>query len=108
MEILRINDMTGGWFVGNFTPSAYKTENFEVSYKKHHKGEFWDVHYHHTVTEINLLMKGKILMQGKELNSGDIFVLYPYEIADPIFLEDCEIICVKTLSINDKIKIKKI
>ena len=38
-------------------------------------------------------------IQGKELNSGDIFVLEPYEVADPIFLEDCNLIVVKTPSI---------
>jgi hypothetical protein len=106
MKISKIDDMIGGWFVGNFEPSAFKTENFEVSYKKHYKGEKWDIHYHHTVTEINLLIRGKLKMQGKILEVGDIFLLEPYEIADPIFLEDCDIICVKTPSMNDKIILK--
>jgi hypothetical protein len=30
-----------------------------------------------------------------ELTTGDIFVIEPYEIADPIFHEDCTIVCVK-------------
>jgi hypothetical protein len=107
MKILKLKDMKGGWFVGNFEPTAYKTENFEVSYKIHPKGECWDHHYHHTVTEINLLMNGKMIIQGKELLSGDIFILYPYEIADPTFIEDCHIICIKTPSANDKIIINK-
>jgi hypothetical protein len=107
MKILKLKDMKGGWFVGNFEPTAYKTDLFEVSYKTHLKGENWDHHYHHTVTEINLLINGKMNLQGKELLSGDIFILNPYEIANPIFLEDCHIICVKTPSINDKIVINK-
>ena len=107
MKLFRIEDMIGGWFVGNFEPTAFKTEHLEVSYKKHHKGEKWDVHYHHTVTEINLLIRGKLKMQDKVLQDGDIFLLEPFEIADPIFLEDCDIICVKTPSMNDKIIIKK-
>lgn len=107
MKILKLKDMKGGWFVGNFEPTAYKTDLFEVSYKIHPKGENWDHHYHHTVTEINLLINGKMNLQGKELSSGDIFILNPYEIANPIFLEDCYIICVKTPSINDKILVNK-
>ena len=99
--------MVGGWFVGNFEPTAYKTDKFEVSYKKHTKGEKYDSHYHHTVTEINFVMSGRLLMQNKELKDGDIFILEPYEIADPVFLEDCDIICVKTPSLNDKIIIKQ-
>jgi hypothetical protein len=43
-------------------------------------------------------------MLGRELNAGDIFIVKPYEIADPVFLEDCYVICVKTPGItNDKV-----
>ena len=45
-------------------------------------------------------------LQNKLLTSGDIFTLEPFEIADPEFLTDCEIICVKTPSANDKISFK--
>ena len=106
MKTYIYEDMKGGWFVGNFEPTCYNTELFEVSFKTHKKDENWDYHYHHTVTEINLLIRGKMILQDKELVSGDIFVLEPFEIADPKFLEDCEIVCVKTKSINDKIKFK--
>lgn len=107
MKLYNLKDMKGGWFVGNFEPSVLKTPDFEVSYKKHMKNEFWDIHYHETCKEINLLISGKMIIQNKILNAGDIFVLEPFEVADPNFLEDCEIICVKTPSINDKIIIKK-
>ena len=105
MKIDRIEDMVGGWFVGNFEPSSYKTEIFEVSYKLHPKGQIWDVHYHTDVTEINYVIKGKMVLQNTELKTGDIFTLKPFEIADPEFLEDTEIICVKTPSKNDKISV---
>lgn len=107
MKVLDINDMIGGWFVGNFEPTAYKTKDFEVSYKLHPKGQEWDIHYHTDVTEINYLIRGKMTLQGKTLKTGDIFILEPHEIADPNFIEDTEIICVKTPSINDKISIIK-
>ena len=98
MEIYNIKDMVGGWFVGNFSPSAYKTKDFEVSYKLHPKGEEWSVHYHKLADEINFLVKGKMIIQGREINEGEIFVIKKYEIADPVFLEDCYIVCVKTVS----------
>ena len=47
-----------------------------------------------------------MILQNKVLTSGDIFTLEPFEIADPEFLTDCEIICVKTPSANDKINFK--
>jgi hypothetical protein len=104
MILYNLQEMIGGWFVGNFTPTAFQTECVEVSYKKHPKNEKWDTHYHEHVTEINLLVRGKMIIQGKTLSSGDIFVLLPYEVADPEFIEECEIVCVKLPGIaNDKV-----
>ena len=39
-----------------------------------------------------------MIIQGQIISSGDIFVIKRYEIADPTFLEDCYIVCVKTTS----------
>lgn len=102
MKVLRIEEMKDGWFVGGFTPTAYFTKNVEVNYRIHPKGQIWDAHFHTTVTEVNLLIKGKMLVQNKELNTGDIFIIEPWEVSNPIFLEDCETICVKFPSANDK------
>lgn len=98
MDIFKMKDMKGGWFIGNFEPTAFKTEEFEVCYKQHTKGEQWDTHYHKEGTEINYLVDGKMIIQNKQLNKGDIFILHPFEIADPIFLEDCTVLIIKTPS----------
>lgn len=106
MKVFKLDSMKGGWFVGDFNPSSFKTQDFEVCYKQHYKGEEWDTHYHKKGTEINLLIEGKMTIQGRELNSGDIFILEPYEIADPTFLEDCRLIIVKTPSVpGDKFNV---
>lgn len=108
MKIFNFYEMKGGWFVGNFEPSSYKTDNFEVSYKIHPKGENWDTHYHKIATEINYLVSGSMTILNTDLKSGDIFVIEPYEIADPIFHEDCHIVCVKTASSKgDKYIVRK-
>lgn len=109
MNLYRIEDMKGGWFVGDFTPAAFQTKACEVSYKVHQQGERWDDHYHRYVTEVNLLVRGTMVLQDRELTAGDIFVLSPYEIADPVFLETCEIVCVKLPSFpNDKVVFQKV
>ena len=106
MILDRIENMKGGWFIGNFEPTAYKTDVVEVSYKFHKKGEIYDVHYQTKIMEINLLTHGKMIIQDKELNAGDIFIIPPYEIADPIFLEDCSVLVVKVPSIiGDKYEV---
>ena len=60
MKINKIEEMVGGWFIGDFEPSVLKTKDFEVCYKFHHAGEIWDNHYHKVATEINYLIRGKM------------------------------------------------
>lgn len=104
MEIYELENYIGGWFIGDFDPSVFKTNQFEVCYKFHKKREVWPAHKHEKVTEINYLIRGKMLIQNTTLIAGDIFVLNPGEIADPNFLEDCELIVVKVPSIpGDKV-----
>jgi hypothetical protein len=107
MEVYKIDDFKGGWYVGDFSPSAFTTESFEVCFKKHSAGEKWPKHYHKEADEINLLIRGRMVIQGTELNSGDVFILRKNEIADPVFIEDCEVVIVKTPSKpGDKYEIK--
>lgn len=91
--------MIGGWFVGNFEPSAYKTKNAEIAVHHHKTGDKWPAHYHAIATEISFLLKGKMKFGDIELNEGDIVVIEPNEIATPVFLEDCIIVVVKTPSV---------
>lgn len=104
MKILKIKDMKNGWFVGNFEPTAFKNENFEVCYRVHAANEKWQSHYHKQSHEINYLIKGIMKINGQELKSGDIFIIYPYEVAANItYVTDCELIIIKTPSLpNDK------
>ena len=99
MKLHRIENMIGGWFIGDFEPSAYKTNSFEVCFKKHFKGELWPVHYHKEVVEVNYLIRGEMSVQGVKLTAGDVFVIEKNEIADPIFFTDCELVVVKAPSI---------
>ena len=103
MRRSRLDDMKGGWFIGDFDPAAFKTAQFEVSLKIHPAGEQWPAHFHKIATEINLVVSGRMLLQGELLTAGDIFILEPNEVADPTFYEDCSIVCVKVPSaIGDK------
>lgn len=103
----RIENTTGGWYAGDFDDAIYRTKSFEASYKKHPKGQFWEWHYHEHLDEINLVLSGKVKIQGKVFTAGDIFIFEPMELADPEFLEDCEIICIKAPNIRgDKVVVK--
>lgn len=103
MKIHKINDMTKGWFIGDFEPSVLKTKDFEVGHHKHKKGDPTHNHYHKESTEINVIITGKMIVNGKELSKGDIFSFEPYEVAEAEFLEDTELIVVRNGSApNDK------
>lgn len=103
-KIYKVEDMFRGWYVGNFEPSVYKTKDFEAGYLLHKKGEIWDAHYHEHMIEINLLVKGKMILNDIEINEGEIFKIDKNEIACPIFLEDCYIFVLKVPSVpGDKV-----
>ena len=107
MKTFKYEQMKGGWFVGDFLPSVHRTKDFEVAYVKHQKGQHWEKHYHKVATEITLVTKGKIKINDQVYSEGDIFVISPNEIADPIFLEDSEVVIVKFPSIlDDKYAVK--
>ena len=106
MKKQKIDNMWRGWFIGDFDPAVLKTKDFEVALLKHKKGEVWPRHYHIIATEYNVLITGSMTICGEEILPGDIFVLEPNEIADPVFHEDCTLICVKTPSIiGDKYEV---
>ena len=52
-------------------------------------------------TEINYMIRGKMTIGDETLITGDIFTIYPGEVSDPVFLEDCEIIVVKVPSAKE-------
>ena len=100
--------MTRGWFIGNFEPSVIKTDKFEVALCTHLKNEIWPKHYHKEADEINVLISGHMKVNDIEIFPGDIFHIEKNEIADPIFLEDCELMCVKFPSVpGDKYEVDR-
>ena len=108
MKKFQYKDMWRGWFIGDFEPTAFKTKNFEVGFGIHKKGDKWHKHYHKLATEITLIVKGKVRVNEKIFSKGEIFVIEPNEVVDPLFLEDTEFVVVKTISdTKDKYIIEK-
>ena len=40
MNIYNIQNYKGGWFIGDFEPTVFKTKDFEVCFKTHKKMKF--------------------------------------------------------------------
>ena len=104
LETFQIADKPLGYFIGNFKEAIYRTHLFEVALKKHKRGENWPNHAQKRALEINLVIKGKLLMGNIEYMCGDIFIVPPRIFLKPRFLTDCEVVCIKVPSLpKDKV-----
>lgn len=88
MKSAKLNEMTKGWFIGNFEPSLFKTNDVEVAVKTYKKGAYEAKHYHKIATEYTCIICGRVKMNGKEYAAGDIIVMQPEEATDFEALED--------------------
>lgn len=80
--------MTKGWFIGNFSPSLFKTNDVEVAVKSYNKGDKEQSHYHKIATEYTVIITGRVKMNNIEYVAGDIIVMEPGEVTDFECLED--------------------
>ena len=96
-----LKDMIKGWFVGNITPTAYKTNDCEVAYKTYKKGEYHKKHFHKIATEITVITKGKCKINNEIYSKDDILIINQNEITDCDILEDMETVVVKIPGAND-------
>jgi mannose-6-phosphate isomerase-like protein (cupin superfamily) len=97
MKKARLEDFYKGWVVGNFEPSLLKAD-FEVGVAKHTAGEYHQDHFHKKNTEINIVIEGRMTINGEEFGPNDIFILYPYEISQAEFLTDVTIVIIRDKS----------
>lgn len=88
-----------GWFIGDFPEAVIKTKNFEVCYQCNKAGNQDTPHYHKIVTEVQLIIKGRIVINDIEFGAGDIYVSDPGEHYRAYYLEDTEVVAIKFPSI---------
>ncbi len=93
--------MTKGWFVGNFEPTLYKTNDVEVAVKEYKAGDFEGKHFHKIATEITVVISGVVLMNGIEYKAGDIIIIEPNEVADFKALTNSKNVVVKLPGANN-------
>jgi len=101
MKHARLEDMTKGWFVGDFLPSVARSTACEVAVKHYKAGDYEAIHHHRVATEITLIVSGKVEMNGQEWQPGDIITIEPGEATDFRALSDTTNVVVKLPSAAD-------
>jgi len=99
MIVSNIDDYIKGWFVGDFDKSIHRTNLFEVAHHKHKKGDPTFPHYHKLTTELNYIVQGELMVSGKHLKTGDMWIYEASEVSSVEFLSDTDLIIVRWPSI---------
>lgn len=101
MYCKKLEDMTKGWFVGNFQPTLYQTNEVEVAVKYYQAGDKDVAHYHKIATEITVIVSGTVSINGVEYSAGDMIVMEPGDVSDFMALTDAVNTVVKLPGAND-------
>jgi hypothetical protein len=104
MKLSNLSEFTNGWFLGNFNPSLFRSEEFEVCVKNFKQGEVELAHFQRIATEITVVLSGSVRMGQHILHVDDILTIYKDEVCDFEALTDCKVLGVKFPSLpNDKV-----
>jgi quercetin dioxygenase-like cupin family protein len=88
MKVHQLDDMTKGWFVGQFSPTLVSTTEVEIAVKNYKAGEYEPIHHHKIATEITVITAGTVRMNGIEYSAGAIIVLEPNDASDFCAISD--------------------
>ena len=77
IEVFNLKEMFKGWFIGNFEPTLFKTNDVEVGIKKYNEGDMESKHHHKIATEFTVILNGIVEMCGKKYTEGDIIKINP-------------------------------
>lgn len=101
MKIASLNNMVKGWFVGNFEPTLYRTNDVEVAVKYYKAGDCEAAHYHKIATEITVIVEGTVQMFGQNFGEGSIIIVDPNDVTDFFAVTDAVTAVVKLPGAND-------
>lgn len=106
MKVNNLDNFIRGWFVGNFEPTLYKTNDVEVAVQYYKKGTNEKSHIHKIASEITVVISGKVKINTVIFKEKDIIFIEPNEISSFEAIEDTTTLVVKIPGAkNDKYEI---
>ena len=100
-EKYKLENMIKGWFIGNFEPSLYKTNDVEVGIKKYSAGDFENSHYHKIATEFTVIISGTVELNGVQYFENEIIKIIPGVITNFKAITDVVTVVVKLPGANN-------
>lgn len=108
MKRIRLEDTTGGWFAGNFSPSIFHSQDFEVCVKRYKSGEKEPRHFQLSAIEITAIISGTARMGEEFLKENDVILLEAFEEYDFEAISDVVLVAVKSPSLPDDKRLSQI
>jgi quercetin dioxygenase-like cupin family protein len=96
----RLQEMVGGWMVGDFEPTCLRTDACEVACKSYEAGASEAAHVHRVATELTLIATGRVTMNGRTFVAGDIVILEPGDATAFVAIEPTLTVVVKMPSVR--------
>lgn len=81
--------------VGNFSPSAARSELFEFGVKHFLSGETEPRHYQRIARELSVVVSGECRIGDFHLSAGEVLLIEPGEVAGFEAFTDCAIAIIK-------------
>lgn len=101
MVLNNLKNFTKGWFIGDFEPTLFNTNDFEIAIKNYSLGDYEPSHYHKISTEFTVIVDGVVLMNNIEYKKDDIIMIKPNEPTDFKCLTNVTTVVVKIPSSKD-------
>lgn len=101
IEKYNLDDMVKGWFIGNFNPTLFSTNDVEVGVKQYKAGDFEGSHYHKVATEFTVILNGTVEMSNNTYTNGDIIKINPGISTDFKAITDVTTLVVKIPGANN-------
>ena len=99
MKLYNIDEFKGGWFIGDFEPTIFRTKEFEISVRHYKAGDEEEKHVHKIADEYTVVIVGTVEMNGVEYNAKDVVLIEKGEVVKFKVLTDAITIAVKVPSI---------
>jgi len=81
--------------VGNFEPTIFPSQDFEIALKYFKQGDIEPKHYQLSAHELTIVVSGRVRMGKHFASTGDGLLIEPLECIDFEALSDTALVCVK-------------